>query len=547
MQTAPMKAPLRKRHRVGVSLLCWLVALGLGALSGLAMAQSQDQAQVSSQSQAQSQSSETQSEDKDTQQLQEEVRRLEQMTQELKARLAALEKKRADKTDDAVSTGGTGSTATSGGTARPSANGSATPSPSGSSTPSSSGGSVDGQVLPISLSTTSTSVQSYPPGKNVEEKKPSMEVYGFAQLDMGYNFGQINPDWFDVVRPTQLPSSHNEFGEDGSLFTGVRQTRFGVKANLPTPLGELKTIFEWELFGVGVDAGQTTFRLRHAWGELGQFGAGQTWSPFMDPDVFPNTLEYWGPNGMVFFRNVQVRWMPINKGNHQLWIAAERPGASGDQGVLAGRIELANIQGRFPLPDISARFRWGGERDYVQVSGIARYIRWDDLAPTATTDFSGNTVGWGVNASTGIPSGKKNMLHLEATYGHGIQNYMNDAPVDIAPIATPTNLRRPVNGQALPMLAFVAFQDLYWNEKWSTSIGYSYLRIDNTPLQLASDFHLGQYGIINLLHYPTKNIMVGGEFQWGRRDNLHDSFQYDDYRIQASFRYNFDYKFGGAK
>ena len=44
-----------------------------------------------------------------------------------------------------------------------------------------------------------------------------------------------------------------------------------------------------------------------------QFGAGQTWSPFMDPDVFPNSIEYWGPTGMVFFRNVQVRWMPIQR------------------------------------------------------------------------------------------------------------------------------------------------------------------------------------------------------------------------------------------
>ena len=65
------------------------------------------------------------------------------------------------------------------------------------------------------------------------------------------------------------------------------------------------------MFGTGVDEGQTTFRLRHAYGELGAFGAGQTWSPFMDPDVFPNSLEYWGPTGMVFFRNVQLRWMPV--------------------------------------------------------------------------------------------------------------------------------------------------------------------------------------------------------------------------------------------
>ena len=37
----------------------------------------------------------------------------------------------------------------------------------------------------------------------------------------------------------------------------------------------------------------------------------------MDLDVFPNSLEYWGPNGMVFFRNVQLRWMPISDGHEQ--------------------------------------------------------------------------------------------------------------------------------------------------------------------------------------------------------------------------------------
>ena len=110
----------------------------------------------------------------------------------------------------------------------------------------------------------------------------------------------------------------------------------------------MKTTFEFELFGTGVDEGQTTFRLRHAYGELGYWGAGQTWSPFMDIDVFPNSLEYWGPTGMVFFRNVQVRWMPI-QGDTRLTLALERPGASGDAGLLADRIELQNVRGRISV------------------------------------------------------------------------------------------------------------------------------------------------------------------------------------------------------
>jgi hypothetical protein len=380
-----------------------------------------------------------------------------------------------------------------------------------------------------------------------EEKKPTMDIYGFAQLDLGYNFGQTDPAWFDVVRPTKLPSFHNEFqGRDGSFFASVRQTRFGVKSTLPTDLGDLKTIFEFELFGTGVDAGQTTFRLRHAWGELGQFGAGQTWSPFMDPDVFPNSLEYWGPNGMVFFRNVQLRWQPINKGNKQLWIALERPGATADNGPLTQRIQLAGVTGRFPAPDVSARIRWGGERGHIQLAGIGRYIAWDDPNRSVVRDLSGHIWGWGFNLSSNIPLAKKDVIKLSATYGHGIENYMNDAPVDVAPSLVP-NLRTPVTGDALPVFGMVAFYDKYWSERWSSTIGYSMLNIENTGTQVPSSFHRGHYGLANLLFYPTKNVMTGGEFQWGRRENFADGFIFDDYRIQFSAKYNFDYKLGGAK
>src|SRR3982751_1241935 len=142
-----------------------------------------------------------------------------------------------------------------------------------------------------------------------DNTKPQLDIYGFAMLDTGYETGQSDPAWFDTMRPTKLPSFNDEFGKDGRWFAGVRQSRFGVKADIPTDGGpHIKTIFEFELFGTGVDAGQTTFRLRHAYGEYGKFGAGQTWSLFMDPDVFPNSIEYWGPTGMVFFRNVQFRY-----------------------------------------------------------------------------------------------------------------------------------------------------------------------------------------------------------------------------------------------
>jgi len=346
-----------------------------------------------------------------------------------------------------------------------------------------------------------------------------------------------------VLRPTKLPSYGNEFGEDGRFFAGVRQSRLGVKGFIPTDVGEVKTIFEFELFGTGVDAGQTTFRLRHAWGELGQFGAGQTWSPFMDPDVFPNSVEYWGPNGMVFFRNVQVRWTPWQDGDSRVAIALERPGASADQGVYAGRIELEGVQGRFPLPDLSAHFRYAKGWGHVQAAGIVRQIKWDDMNDDEF-DLGGDATGWGVNLSTNLKF-SKHVFRGSVAFGEGVQNYWNDAPVDIGIKNNFSNPTTPIVGEALPILGIVAFIDLNWSDEWTSTVGYSLVDIDNTDGMTSSAYKKGQYALANVLYHPPPDLFFGPEIQWGKRENFRDGFTSDDVRVQFSAKYNFSLSLGG--
>jgi hypothetical protein len=316
----------------------------------------------------------------------------------------------------------------------------------------------------------------------------------------------------------------------------------GVKSSTPTEYGELKTQFEFELYGTGVDAGQTTFRLRHAYGELGQFGAGQYWSPFMDIDVFPNSIEYWGPTGMVFFRNVQFRWMPL-KGRNAVTIAIERPGASGDQGIFEDRFELDGVRGKFDLPDLSGHVRFTRDWGYFQAAAIVRRIKWVDTIDDAF-DVDGTETGAGINLTSNLKFGENDTGKFAFVFGQGIQNYMNDAVADVGPELTPGgDPRRPVTGVALPMYGIVAFLDHNWNKRFSTSFGYSMLDTDNSSGQSANAFKRGHYGLVNLLYYPVENVMMGGEFQWGRRENFLDGFKADDFRIQFSFRYNFSKTF----
>ena len=63
--------------------------------------------------------------------------------------------------------------------------------------------------------------------------------------------------------------------------------------------------------------------------------------------------------------------------------------------------------------------------------------------------------------------------------------------------------------------------------------------------QAPNAFKTGQYALGNVLYNPVPNVMVGGELQWGRRQNNSDGFHSDGLKVQFSFKYNFSVKLGG--
>jgi hypothetical protein len=379
----------------------------------------------------------------------------------------------------------------------------------------------------------------------LELGKTTMDIYGHVMLDMGYQARQNDPDWYDVLRPAKLPVYENQYGADGQWFSSVRQSRLGVKTATPYGNETIKTIFEFELFGVGPDEGQTTFRLRHAYGEYKYFGAGQYWSVFMDPDAFPNSVEYWGPSGMIFYRNIQFRYIPMNEDNHYAAISLEQPGASGDPGYQ--ETTFPNTAGRFPLPDLAAHYRHMQDWGHVQLAGILRYIGLESTAPGGIED---EFVGWGLNLSGNYKIGG-DTARLQLVYGEGIGNYLNDGAPDIAATGA---------GQAetVPLLGLVAFYDHSWSDKLTSSIGYSMYNIDNTAAQNPSALKTGHYALANLLHRPTPNLTYGLELQYGKRENKGDGQteniggairnieSFDDFRIQFSVKFSFGATINGG-
>lgn len=377
------------------------------------------------------------------------------------------------------------------------------------------------------------------------EGGPSLEIYGFAQADYIQDFNRVDPDWDAALRPSKIPTSENQFGDDGQSIFSVRQSRFGVQARQAIGGKDLFVRFEFDLFGTGDDAGQTTFRLRHAYGSWGPILAGQTNTLFMDGDTFPNTVEYWGPVGMVFVRNPQVRYT-FTTGPHKFAVALEKPGNDIDPGNIRQLDPNlgANIRSTEKLPDLTAQYRYEGGWGHAQLAGILRKVGYETDG-TPDNEPKNSRTGWGVNLSANIKTWDKDVLHLSAVYGEGIASYMNDGGTDLGP-----RLRAsapPVGGapplvtlapEVVPTLGVMVYYDHYWSERWSSSIGWSMHRQDNTSFQQANAYKNGQYASANLLFTPDKRILLGAELLWGQREDFNGD-KGDDTRVQFTFKYSF--------
>lgn len=394
-----------------------------------------------------------------------------------------------------------------------------------------------------------TAVQSTPPlAKEHKAGDHNLELYGFIQLDAIQDFKRVNPNWDATLRPSRIPTVGGQFGSDGQSIFSVRQSRLGAKATGMLAGKPYEAKFEFDLFGVGKDEGQTTIRIRHAYVSWGPFLAGQTNSLFMDGDLFPNTIDYWGPAGMVFLRNPQLRWTFVNRNGWKAAIALEHPGNDIDTGNLRTiDPDLASsIQNDEKVPDATAQVRYEGKWGHVQLSGILRRVGYDSVG-TDNNQPKGHKTGWGVNLGTSFNVSLAT-LRLGAVYGRGIASYMNDGGMDLAPNVAVIPPPPPAIGfilvpsaEAVKLFGMTSYVDLNWSKQWTSSIGYSFDKVDNTNFQDPAAFHKGQYASVNLLWHPADGVFTGGEFLWGKRTD-NDGNVGTDLRFQYSVHWDFSSK-----
>jgi hypothetical protein len=374
------------------------------------------------------------------------------------------------------------------------------------------------------------------PGSSPDEKakdpgQARVELYGQVMADAIYDFKKMNPDWAATLRPSQIPLCPGSpgCGKDGQFTFGIRQSSLGVRGFIPTAYGEIKTDLAFDLFG---SDGGTNIHWLRAWAELGQFGVGQTDSNFMDISVFPNTIDYWGPPGMVFLRNPQFRITPISRDGMTVAVSLEAPSSAIDTGKVTDIDPAlgAGITSKNRWPDVVASFRVDRDWGHVKLAGILREVGFHNSA-SADGSPANEKTGYGLNLSGTVKLLGKDQLNWQVVFGEAIASYMNDGGIDLAPDAA-------LRAEAVHTVGYLLYYNHSWNDQWTSALGFSQHKQSNTDGQLGSAFRVGSYGSVNALYQLTRNVMTGAEYLWGRHQTK-DGSSATDNRVQWSTRVTF--------
>ena len=146
-----------------------------------------------------------------------------------------------------------------------------------------------------------------------------IRIGGYAKLDAIADSRAAGDE--DQFIPSSMPvgGSHRDVS---NFNIHAKQTRFSFEARRPTTHGNLRFYLENDFFG---SSEGYQFRLRHAYGQLGNTYAGYGYSSFMDPDSLPDTLDFAGPGGAGYLLVAGIHHsFTMGKGN-TLTVAAEDP------------------------------------------------------------------------------------------------------------------------------------------------------------------------------------------------------------------------------
>jgi len=327
-----------------------------------------------------------------------------------------------------------------------------------------------------------------------------------------------NPDRFVTAT---IPTTGGGGGAQFNMTAKGSQLSMDVRA--PSLPGDFRFYYQNDFFGGS--GGAMPYRLRQLYGQFYNITAGFTYSFFEDPDVWPDTVDYEGPNSAVFARQPIVLYkFPLGDG-FQVNVGMQQPSSD---------IDTANTTATVVnhAPDGGFNIRWeNSQRGHVQLAMIFR-----DLGANNTTFGNQSVFGWGMNASANLNTFGKDTLQAQITYGDGIFHFCNDNFTYAGFNGGDAAFDSSGHLKALTYIAPMVGYTHYWCEDVRSTVSAGYVNLQNEASQSTDAYHQTVYTSMNVVWQLRKRLSVGFESLYGYKEDQ-DATHRAVWRFQSGLVY----------
>jgi hypothetical protein len=368
----------------------------------------------------------------------------------------------------------------------------------------------------LAAGTTAAAIETAEPPQAPADAKPDgftmgefvFKVGGRLKLDIIKDYDAItSEDSFDP-RTIVVPPA-----DGGNSRVHARETRLFLDVRGPVEGKDLRLYIETDFYG-----SSSVLRLRHAYGSYGGLLAGQTWTNFLDPDNFPNTIDFESPMAFPSFRQAQVRYTAKLNDRTSWAVSVEDNNSQITNPSVPGKAE-------YPSPDLTTSFRFGGARGHAFVSGFLGKGRY-----RPEEGDSDNVTLWGSLLSARVKTFGSDYAYGQFTFGDGVGRYRGG----VTAVPDETGELKTVG-----LTAFMGGYDHYWSSRATSNFVWSVAQTEDQDYYSDTFNKQLDYTAINFIYWFLPNrAWAGVEYLHGGRE-VFGGDEASANRLQFAVRFNF--------
>ncbi|MDR3438760.1 DcaP family trimeric outer membrane transporter [Telmatospirillum sp.] len=379
--------------------------------------------------------------------------------------------------------------------------------------------------------------------------KTTMKVGGFAKLDVSYdlNAGIGEPGSQSLgINSAAIATGKNGFSLPGTQAAhqidryqmSARTSRIALQTNTPTELGNVKFFLEGDFQGGGTgnqsSSNSAPFRFRQAYGTLGNWTLGETFTLWQDRATLPGSWDISSGAGMEGGKRtpvIQYRLDLDPEQKNQISFGLENP-VNDFQGADTETFSTATYtmptNNVTKAPDYLMRFahNWSGGRVYATT--LLRYLEVNDAGSIdpayaltgKNMTVHGSALGWGLNLGGKLYTGvghKNNNVVYRLIGGQGISSYIN------AGNAFSAVINRTGSLNTVPVAGYTVAYQHWFSDQWQANAIFGQQHVWNPNTLLGPTLTQGlQKNLseldINAVWFPYPWVQMGPSYYYAATD-----------------------------